>query len=256
MSNPAKDLFFGKQALVTGASSGIGRATAESLASLGASVTLVARDQTNLDLVKAKLPAASDKVKHLSKSIDLSKTDEVVQNIRQLASDVGGFHVCVHAAGTHAVMPLRFATLSQARDLMTTNYESGVAIAKACADPAVLLPEGSLTFISSVVAHAGQPAVSLYAATKGAIEALSRSIAVELAPSRRRVNCIAAGLVQTPLTARLLDKLSTEDRKKIEEMHPLGLGVASDVARGVSFLAASRWVTGTTLFIDGGYTAR
>jgi NAD(P)-dependent dehydrogenase (short-subunit alcohol dehydrogenase family) len=113
-------------------------------------------------------------------------------------------------------------------------------------------------FVASAAALAGAPALSAYAASKAALIGLAKSLAVELAPQRIRVNCVAAGWVDTALTARLRATLTERQYESIVAMHPLGIGAARDVANAIAFLLsdAASWVTGSVLVVDGGYTAQ
>ncbi|MEY8198968.1 MAG: SDR family oxidoreductase, partial [Colwellia sp.] len=116
----------------------------------------------------------------------------------------------------------------------------------------------SLVFITSVAAVCGEPAISTYSASKAALIGLSRSLASELSRNNIRVNCIAPGHVETEMAMEFSKQLTEEQLKSIEDKHPLGLGRPEDVAHAAAFLVSdlSRWVTGTTLFVDGGYSAQ
>lgn len=104
----------------------------------------------------------------------------------------------------------------------------------------------------------GDVGKSLYAMTKGALQAASKSLACELSPKNIRVNTVSPGLIITPINENLPHIVDPEKRKNLEEKHLLGLGKTEDVANACIYLLsdALRWVTGTNLFIDGGYTAR
>src|SRR5262249_23254247 len=110
----------------------------------------------------------------------------------------------------------------------------------------------------SVYAHVGAPGQTGYSASKGAIVAAIRSLALELAPRHLRVNCLSPGLVHTAMTDAAHSRLTAEQWAQIEAMHPLGAGQPEDVARAAAFLMDPRntWITGTDLIIDGGYTLR
>jgi NAD(P)-dependent dehydrogenase (short-subunit alcohol dehydrogenase family) len=117
---------------------------------------------------------------------------------------------------------------------------------------------GSVVFISSVMARVGSPAASAYSMTKSALEGMARSLALELAPRRIRVNCVAPGFVRTPLFERVEQQRDSDYRARVEALHPLGLGQPEDIAHAAAFLLsdAARWITGTVLVADGGYTAQ
>ena len=117
---------------------------------------------------------------------------------------------------------------------------------------------GSIIFISSVMAHAGSAGAIAYSMSKAALEGIARPLALELAARRIRVNCIAPGFVRTPLLDETSKQWDDASRKAVEDLHPLGFGDPEDVANAVAFLVADtgRWITGSTLVVDGGYLAR
>ena len=111
--------------------------------------------------------------------------------------------------------------------------------------------------VSSAMGLVGRPGIPAYSASKGALVALARSAALELAKDQIRVNCVAPGFVRTEMLEQLREWLSSEQLAALEAQHPLGLGAPRDVAYAIAFLLAdtSHWITGTTLVVDGGYTA-
>ena len=120
-------------------------------------------------------------------------------------------------------------------------------------------PNGaSVIFISSVMGVVGQPAKTVYSATKGALIAGARSLALELARNNIRVNCVSPAMVRTGMSKSLLDKVTPEALVEIQKAHPLGIGEADDVADACVFFLSdkSRWITGTNLIVDGGYSAQ
>ena len=122
-----------------------------------------------------------------------------------------------------------------------------------------MLPEGgSLLFISSVYGRVGVAGQIGYAATKGAIAAAVRALAIELARRNIRVNSLSPGLVMTPMTEAAFSVLSSEQIERIRAAHPLGIGQPEDVARAAAFMLspAARWITGADVPVDGGYTAQ
>jgi NAD(P)-dependent dehydrogenase (short-subunit alcohol dehydrogenase family) len=117
---------------------------------------------------------------------------------------------------------------------------------------------GSIIFISSVMGLAGEIGKTIYSMTKGALISAARSMAVELAPRKIRVNCILPGVVETPMTKGAIYSRDEESWNKIKLRHPLGIGRVDDVANACVFLLsdASRWITGSNLIVDGGYLAQ
>ena len=120
-----------------------------------------------------------------------------------------------------------------------------------------MTPGASVVFMSSVSAQHGRPGMAAYAAAKAAVEGAVRALAVELAPRQIRVNAIAAGGVHTPMNAQAVANLSEGSADAYAAAHPLGLGQPDDVASAALFLlsAAARWITGTVMVVDGGYSA-
>ena len=116
---------------------------------------------------------------------------------------------------------------------------------------------GSILFISSIYALVGMPGQIGYTASKGAVNSAVRTMAIELARRKIRVNTLSPGLVRTDMTNKAFELLTEEQVKKLEEAFPLGVGSPEEVARAAVFLLAPQnsWITGTDLVIDGGYTA-
>ncbi|GGF87801.1 hypothetical protein GCM10010912_36310 [Paenibacillus albidus] len=143
---------------------------------------------------------------------------------------------------------IRTLTTAQINTVMNVNLYSGIMLLKACANKKASNEGSSFVFISSANASLGAPGNSIYSASKAAIDAMVRCSAVELSP-RVRVNSIAPGLVETSLL------VSTPNKEDIIEQHPLGVGHPEDIAYAAAYLLSdsARWVTGTTMMVDGGF---
>ena len=243
----------GRQVLVTGASAGLGRGIAEMLAKLGARVVLVARNRARLEEVRAGLEGTG----HEIAEFDLSAVDAIPGWMRELAQRCGPLDDLVHSAGLLTVKPLRMQSANDWETAMRVNVSAGAALAKGFRQKGVLAGAGSIVYLTSVMGLTGQPGQVLYSATKGALVAMARSMALELARENIRVNCVAPAVVMAGMSEHLQQSVSPEQFAQITAMHPLGLGKAEDVAHAVAFLLgdAARWITGTTLVVDGGYTA-
>jgi NAD(P)-dependent dehydrogenase (short-subunit alcohol dehydrogenase family) len=244
----------GSAVLVTGASSGIGRETAILLSELNARVVLTARNPERLEATRRLLSGDG----HLVEPFDLSRTAEVSDWLRSQVSRSGPLNGLVHCAGVLLTSPARFARNPAAEDLMRTNLLSAIMLMRGFCQKGCHAAESSVVFLSSIMGLSGAASMSVYGASKAALIGLSRSLAVELAGERIRVNCVAPGLVQTDMLEQFRELLSPEKFDAMERAHPLGFGTARDVAHAIAFLLAGtgRWITGSTLVVDGGYSAQ
>lgn len=246
----------GRFAAVTGAASGNGRAIAEKLLSDGA--TLAAID-LNADALASVF---GDRPDVLQVQADVADEESVKAGFAEISRAFGRLDVLVNNAGI--VKFGSFEKLSRAEwDQVFAVNSTGPFLVSREAYPLLKAGDGdhtrSIVNITSVEAHivissSGHPQVH-YNASKGALLQLTRALAVEAAPSGIRVNAVAPGFIETPFTAEALAK--DEVRNWLLERTPLGrVGKPEDVANGVAFLASDEasWVTGTTLFIDGGWT--
>lgn len=243
-----------KTILVTGASSGIGRATSILLSQLGAHVVLAGRNIETLTETKSLMEGTH----HTMGVIDLSQTDSIPMWMKELVTTTGPLDGAVHCAGSHVAKPLRMVTTETMSQIMELNLYAAVGVAKGFRQKTVIGKNGgSLVFLSSVVGLVGQAGIMPYAASKGAIIAITKSLAVELAAEKIRVNCVVPAVVNTAMSKKLLGMMLPEQVKAIEAQHPLGLGEPLDIANAIAFLlsSASRWITGSHLVVDGGYTA-
>jgi len=216
-------------------------------------VVLVARNEERL----AETLRSLDGDGHMVEPFDISSADEIPRWLKRLSTSSGPLHGLVHSAGIHKLRPLRVLTAKTVEDVMRVNVGAAIGLARGFCQKSVCAPGGSVVFLSSVTGLAGQAGVAAYAASKGAIIALTRALAVELAGDRIRVNCVAPGVVTTEMGQGLLEMLTPDQRSALEAMHLLGFGSARDVSYAIAFLLAetARWITGTVLVADGGYTA-
>ncbi|MGC1524227.1 MAG: SDR family oxidoreductase [Steroidobacteraceae bacterium] len=243
-----------RRVLVTGAASGIGRATCRLLSQLQAKVVAVDIDEAGLDGLWGELAGDG----HARHSVDLQAVERIPAWMAELTQAGGPIFGVVHAAGLPCVQPLRLLTPALYRNILLLNTEAALALARGFNRKAVGDPRGgSIVFISSVMASAGAPGAAAYSMSKAALHGLARSLAIELAPGKIRVNCVAPGFVTTPMFDRMASPWDAQQRARVEEDHPLGLGAPLDVAHSIAFLLADtgRWITGSVLTVDGGYTA-
>lgn len=239
--------------LVTGASSGIGRETAILLSQLGARLILVGRNLEELEKTLSSLEGTA----HQVHAFDLSAVDDIPRWMKEVVCKCGPFHGLVHCAGVQITKPLRILTSSNIDEVMKINVNASFGLIKGFRQKGVCANSGSVVLISSVMGLVGQPGISAYSASKGALVTLAKSLALELAKENIRVNCVAPAHVHTEMAEKLHETLTSEQVENIQKMHPLGIGNPRDVANAIAFLLADtgRWITGTTLVVDGGYTA-
>lgn len=243
----------GRTFVVTGASSGLGRDCALFLSELGATIVMVGRSNDQLE-VTSKMMSGSG---HLIEPFDLHNVNAIPEFLKDITRSTGSLDGIVHCAGIAALRPIKLVSKESFNDLMNINVNAAIGLTKGFRQKKVNRSGGSIVYISSVAGLVGQTAHVEYCASKAALIGLCKAAALELARENIRVNCIAPGFVKTELTDKALNTLSPEQLKVIEDYHPFGIGYPRDVSNAVAFLLADtgRWITGTTLVVDGGYTA-
>lgn len=235
--------------LITGASSGIGRATALRLAADGHSLILHGRDAARLEETRL---ACVNPEQHLTWVFDLAKPDALTAELAARAPSWGGVTGLVHAAGSVKVLPVRSLDPATLRADLDTNFISGAELIRGLASRK---NNGehlrSVLWVSSLFAKVGGKAHAAYAACKAAANAYIRCAALEMAP-RVRLNALVLGGVDTPMSAPAL--ANPEIAAALAATVPLGLGKPEPVADAIAFLVSdqSRWITGQEIVVDGG----
>jgi len=245
----------GRRIVVTGASSGIGRATAVALSQLGASVIAVGRNPERLNQTMITMQPGG----HSSYLLDLAENIDALPGVvSEWARNHGPFNGLVHCAGIEMTLPVRQMDAVSLDKIMRVNTGAALMLVKGMCQKGNYDRPCSVVMISSVAALTGQAAHSAYSASKGALSAMSRSLAMELARKHIRVNTVCPGQVATEMDETVRAKLGSEKYESIIAAHPLGLGRPIDVAGAIAFLLsdASAWITGTDLIVDGGFTAQ
>lgn len=239
----------GKRILVTGASSGLGRQIAISCAQSGASLIICGR---NLDRLQETLSQLTGEG-HSVIAGDLTDDDVIAQTVEQAGSIDG----VVHCTGISVPIPARMTK----REFMERLYSINVFTPQLLTAQLLLKnrinKDGAILFLSSIAAVRGVHGMSVYSGTKAALIAATRCLALETAKRGIRVNCLAPDLVETPMLHGSGANMPTEEwLDQQRAIHPLGLGTPDDVAHAAIFFlsSASRWITGTTLIMDGGIT--
>lgn len=244
----------GQSILITGASSGIGKATAILTSALGARVVLVGRDEARLAATLSLLEGEG----HQAISSNLEEADSVDVIYQSLERERVVLSGLFHAAGTETVTTLSLLTASEVQRALTVPVQAALLLTKGFARKKIRSAGmTSIVLMSSAAGSRGQAGIAAYSASKAAVDGLVRSLAIELSPKLIRVNGIAPGAVETPMHDRILKKMTATAVERYRERHPLGFGSARAVAQAACFLlsSASEWITGTCLRVDGGYCA-
>jgi 3-oxoacyl-[acyl-carrier protein] reductase len=235
-------------ALIIGGSSGIGLATARGLLAAGARVTLAARDAARLAAVGGELLSAHpDRVAWVAG--DMGALGEAERLVAETVFRFGRLDILVTSAATNYTRAIVEADEEEIAAVLRTNALGPMLAARAAAR--AFSPEGGrIVTLSATAARRGRPNRAVYAASKGAVEAMTRVLAVELAPRGITVNCVAPGLTATPMLGDHAD-----DPARLRQI-PMGrIGQPEDVAAAVLFLVSpeAAWVTGQTVDATGGY---
>jgi NAD(P)-dependent dehydrogenase (short-subunit alcohol dehydrogenase family) len=241
----------GGLALVTGAGRGIGRGSARALAEAGADIVAVSRSPAELEALASEVRALGRQ----ATAVALDVTDSGA--IRDLIARLPRLDVLVVSAGTNVPEPLLEVSDESLDRLLALNVRATFVTLQAAARRMAEAEGGSIVLISSQMGHVGARGRSAYCTTKHAVEGLTKAAALDLAPHGVRVNSVAPTFVETPMTEPFL--ADTAFRAEVEARIPLGrLGRVEDVTGAVVYLAseASALVTGTSLLVDGGWTAQ
>lgn len=238
-----------KTILITGASSGIGRSTAIECAKMGATIIAMGRNEKRLIETVDSLEG----IGHVYHAVDLNDIDKVIELLPQINKLDG----LVNSAGIVKQELFSFLKQENFESIMNINFNSPILFIQKLIKKKKFKKPSSIVFISSIsgpeVTYIGSAA---YCASKSALTGIAKTMALELSSKGIRVNCLLPGMVHTEL---LDDTILTEDDlKKDEQLYPLKYGKPEDVAHAAIYLlsCASKWVTGTDLKLDGGFTLR
>lgn len=251
----APGILSGKKILVTGASSGIGKATALALAQCGADLLLTGRCDIRL---AATASLVSEYVNCKVVTLELTNFEFIAEWVVDMAKLHGPFDGLFHAAGVALIKPMRLVKQKDVNQVFSPSLFAAAALSTGLLKKGGMRDGGSIVFMSSVAGRAGRQGMGLYSASKAGLDGLSRSLAMELAPRGIRVNSIAAGAIRTEMHAQMELSSSNQAMVEYEMQHPLGFGTPVDVSNMVVYLMsdAGRWITGTVVTVDGGYTAK
>lgn len=236
----------GKTILITGGSSGIGRATALACAEQGAKVVILGTDQKRLDQVFEALQGSG----HLKVNYDLLAHTDYSDLFSDIIDRVGKLNGMVHSAGMAGYIPLRAITWEKMDQIMSLNFFAFVELVKQYAKKKYS-DGGSIVGVSSFVTERGEVPMITYSASKGAMDAAVRCMAVELIPKGIRVNTVKPGMIETEMLTRELER--GIDQKVATGASAMGTGEPEDVANAIMFLLSdlSKHTSGREVFVDG-----
>lgn len=243
----------GKQYLVTGASSGVGRQVCVTLSQLGAKVSLLARNQEKLNETVRMMEGGG----HFAYAFDINQIEEIEELVGRIVIQGGKLDGYVHCAGIGTVKPLSMTRYEFMQEMMRIHVLSFVEFARCISKKRMSNDGGSMVAISSAATRHSDKGKTAYAATKGALDKVVLPLAVELGELRRiRVNTVNPGWIKTDMYHGFIQEFGQERMDEILSTHILGAAEASDVANIIAFLLsdACSKITGQNIVVDSGWT--
>jgi NAD(P)-dependent dehydrogenase (short-subunit alcohol dehydrogenase family) len=246
----------GKVVVISGAASGIARQCAINCSKMGAKLILLDLNEEGLKETMTKVDRPEE---HYWASVNLLEYDRVSEIIKDAVAKVGRINGLLNCAGISTTNLFKLTKPEELDKFFHVNVYTGYFLTQEVCRMGNLSKEGgSIVFFSSVAGNFGEVGKSTYGMTKAALLNLAKHLACELSKKNVRVNSISPGAIETPINMNLPHMKDPEKRAALEAQHLLGLGTTEDIANACIYLLsdASRWVTGTNLFVDGGYTVR
>jgi meso-butanediol dehydrogenase / (S,S)-butanediol dehydrogenase / diacetyl reductase len=240
-----------KRAIVTGGGSGIGKAIAAAFAREGAHVVICGRDARKLELAAAEIGPQC-----LAVAADISHADDTNRLVEQAVQEFKRLDILVNNAGVLLAGTAESLTSEQWEQTFNTNVRAVWQLSRAALPHMRKAGSGAIINVASVLSSLGARNRVAYAASKGAVLALSRAMALDHAEENIRINCICPGIVETEMVAAF--NLDEKARQQRISAHPMGrFGQPGDIAGLAVFLASDEasWITGAAFTADGGYSA-
>jgi NAD(P)-dependent dehydrogenase (short-subunit alcohol dehydrogenase family) len=238
----------GKKILVTGASSGIGYETCLAITRQGGMFIAIARREDFLGKLIAECGNQNSYI-----VADLSK----MEDIKAIVDKIENIDGIVHSAGIVSLAPVKFYSEELMNEMRSINFDSIVYLINLIFKKKKINKGSSIVLVSSIAGLFGMKGNGIYAASKGALIAISKVWASEFGTSKIRVNCVSPGMVKTEITSKSIDDLSLEVIQQDQKKYPLGYGDPIQVANPIVFLLSegSSWITGQNIVLDGGRTS-
>jgi len=242
-----------KRILITGASSGIGKEIAIQSSNFGASLYITGRNKERLDNTNELLSGLSSHQAFIGDLTENQFLDDLISNLEPIDG-------IVFNAGIMKLLPLKSMTDAIIEDVIGVNFVSQVKLLRELFKSRKVKKNASIIFITSINGGVvGSRANALYGSTKAALTAFAKGLSIDMGPKRIRLNCIAPGMIGTEGAEEIFATVSKESIEEDKLKYPLrSYGEPQDVAFAAIYLLseASKWVTGTTLVVDGGFTAQ
>lgn len=244
----------GKRFLIAGASGSIGQMASHAIAALGGQMILCGRNDSTLGQLASSLPNEDHETLHIS------DVDNVLvgRQIAQHAANFGGFDYLLLATGKLVLKPCHLLSEADLREMFHANYSLPISILNAfLGNPNNIGEDRSVVGLSSVSASKSEPGLSGYGASKAAFESHLKTMAIEVAQRGVRINIIRAGMVNSSMAELIKRGVGEINFAKHSDSYPLGLGNPEDLLNPILFAlsAQSKWVTGSVISVDGGYSA-
>lgn len=244
-----------KNIVITGAASGIGRQCAIDFSNAGANLVLL--DINGEQLAETK-GMCSTSVSCSCYTCDLTDAKSLENLIKVIVAEGGPVSGMLYCAGIEKTLPYTHLSDLDYERIYSVNVVGAMNLLKYLTKKNNRTTDAKYVLISSITALVGRPGVAAYAASKGAIVSLVKTLALEMASKGLTINCISPGTILTPLMKNMLDTLTEEQQAERKSGFPLGLGRPEDISNTAMFLLsdAARWITGQNIVVDGGYTVK
>lgn len=246
-----------KVVLITGATSGIGKATALKFGSAGAKVVVSGRREPEGNTVVDQIKSAGGEAMFIP--VDVAVEEQVKSLVDKTVETYGRLDVAFNNAGVELLASIIESEQADHQRVFDINVWGVLSSMKHEIPAMIANGGGSIINTSSVAGHIGMPGAASYIASKHAVEGLTKAAAVEYAPAGIRVNAVAPGAIATDMIERFAGEEGSEMREGLAQMHPLGrIGNSEEIADAVLFLAsdAASFITGDSLKVDGGFVAQ